>query len=247
MQLQLRALLIRNLSHIWEADKFSQGVQCNHYLCIFLTLAATCGTYLLVFCKSTSSVTGWLQVRPVVQFKLNLQCFQHTLLATCRIFSECLENQLSMWLLDYLINGQNQAKSSRVANILKPPLQKLVEYIANGLPLQQVNFNWDKSSTTFLTLPPSHSQNIYQVSCKAMSSMSMTFLPQEEQFIQITLIWDTLIANLLPVGGFKGYLWQINSIWVYWITLEKSRMMVTIQLQRIINCIPAAVYINSTK
>ena len=77
--------------------------------------------------------------------------------------------------------------------------------------------------------------------------MSMTFLPQEEQFIHTTLIWDALTANRLPVGGFKGYLWQIDSIWVYWTTLEKSRTMVTIQLLRIINCIPTAVYINSTK
>ena len=67
--------------------------------------------------------------------------------------------------------------------------------------------------------------------------MSMIFLPQEEQFIQITLVWDTLTANLFPV----------DSIWVYWTTLEKSRMTAPIQLQRIINCIHVAVYINSTK
>ena len=67
--------------------------------------------------------------------------------------------------------------------------------------------------------------------------MSMIFLPQEEQFIQNTLVWDTLTANLLPV----------DSIWVYWTTLEKSRMTATIQLQRIINCVHVAVYINSTK
>ena len=65
----------------------------------------------------------------------------------------------------------------------------------------------------------------------------MIFLPQEEQFIQITLVWDALTANLLPV----------DSIWVYWTTLEKYRMMVTIQLQRIINCICVAVYINGIK
>ena len=77
--------------------------------------------------------------------------------------------------------------------------------------------------------------------------MSMTFPPQEEQLIQITLIQDAITINQLPVGGFRGYLWQIDSIWVYWTTLEKSRMMVTIQLHIIINCIPSAVYINSTK
>ena len=80
-------------------------------------------------------MTGQLQVRSGVQFKLNQQHFQTTLLATCRIFSECLENQLPMWWLDFSCdNGLNQAELSQLANILKPPLQKLAEYIANGLP-----------------------------------------------------------------------------------------------------------------
>ena len=85
------------------------------------------------------------------------------------------------------------------------------------------------------------------MTCKSTSSVSITFPSQEEFFIQITLVQDALTTNRLPVGGFRGYLWQIDSIWAYWTTLEKSRIMVTIQLHRIINCIPSAVYINSTK
>lgn len=112
-----RALLIRNLSHIWEADKFSHLPLFRVFnaiiiYAIFLTLVATCGTYLLVFCKLTSSVTGWLQVRPMVWFKLNQQHFQTTLLATCRIFSECLVNQLSMWWLDF--SCDEWSESSRI-------------------------------------------------------------------------------------------------------------------------------------
>ena len=57
--------------------------------------------FIYVFCESTSSVTGWLQLRSVVWFKLDQQHFQPTLLATSRIFSECLENQLLMWWVDF--------------------------------------------------------------------------------------------------------------------------------------------------
>ena len=68
------------------------------------SLATTCGIYYIfiyVFHKSTSSVTGWLQLRSVVWFKLNCQHFQTILLAFYRIFSECLENQLPMWWVDF--------------------------------------------------------------------------------------------------------------------------------------------------